>query len=107
MLEPPVLEAPAPVALLLDPPVVEDVTEASPVEDSSPELFDQAVFWGHEPADEVEEATEASEAPVLLPPPLPPKLTPDTLVQPTTDPSPDDELWAPAPIIAATTERCV
>lgn len=101
------LEAPPLGAPLLVPSVVESdvaealpvVEESLPVEDASPELFDQAVFWGHEPeesADELEDAAAATATavPVPLPPPLPPTLAPDTLVQPTTDPMPDDELWA-------------
>ena len=107
--ENPLLELPMPAARLLDPPVVEsDVEEALPAvdappaedalpgDDASPELFDQAVFWGHEPDEPADESADAEVAAtaVPLPPPLPPIVAPDTLVQPTTDSAPDDDLWA-------------
>jgi hypothetical protein len=123
----PLLEAPLPGALLLDPPAVEaDValfdppvaepeipnvssdpdasestsdhdTSEAPAEDGTPELFDQAVFWGYEPdasVDESEDAPEAATEPTTLPPPLPPRLAPNTLVQPAIEPALHDDVWA-------------
>lgn len=89
-------------APLLDPPTVgSDAAEEPPSDDATPELFDQAAFWGHEPDEPADEPTDGAQdppepvaPPVPLPPPLPPTLAPDTLVQPATDPAPGDELWA-------------
>lgn len=110
--ESPLIEAAPRGAPLVEPPVDEsDVTAAPPVamvpavselpqvEEAPPELFDQAVFWGPEPdelSDEFEDVPQpdATAPPATLPPPLPPTLAAHTMVQPTTDPAPDDELLA-------------